>query len=396
MELEKEKLTYNFDDYDFIGDIESIEKQLISKYGKCFDRLSNWDPDTNFNKIINSPLPDKRYDKSVEYFFSYEIDEKIKTKLIKSFGVNSNNYDLLVTQSGTQSIYNVVSYLSRKGINKLGLVTPCYFSVAHSCNALKVDYVKSYLFRDKSSGNFFIDEKNIDILNDCDAIWITNPIYSTSVYYEDCMKNLVEKYLKSGKYVIFDECLANSGTELIRLYNHYERAISICSPMKPISHNSEKFSVVLADKGIIKDLNIWSDVINGSLSTSCLKSINYYLSSDFNITKKILMAYCFDRKQRVMHLCDKYNVLYDKKSNGCFVSIYFDEVKYNKFDCPKLMSEIFERFKISFIPGSRNDMNKSLGFNFRINLYRFDSSSYEKLELLMKYLKNGLNNELYK
>lgn len=375
---------------EFIGDVEEYEILYEHETGKDIIKLSNWNSNKNIGEEMIKMIPFFEQIKTVDYIFSYELKQKIKNELLMKFGSSYLTNDIVVTPSGSLSIYNVINFLKQKCIKSMALLAPVYFTVPYVCENLGINYDKFYLDRDGKE--YFLKNCDIELCDKYDAIWITNPVYCTGVYYTESFVNYIQHWIDQGKYIIFDESLSLKGKELIRYFNKYENVISICSPHKSLCINGNKFSAIIMSKRHIPIFNAWVDIISGCLSISNLKAIYHFISDKYDVAYKYFNNIVQRNYISLEVLCKKYSVDYDKNIKGCFMSLYFPDLRYNALDDEKVMKYVFMKTGTSFIPGSRNSMNPDFGLTFRINLSRITYDSIDYIERLIKCLKYEILN----
>ncbi|WP_421381752.1 hypothetical protein ACOJQI_20940 [Bacillus salacetis] len=370
---------------EFIDDIENYEKAYEEKTGKEVTRLSYWNAFPPLAEKMIKKIPFYEDIKTTNYIFSYEISNILKDQLIRKFGCETEVNDIIITQSGSLSIYNVVNFLKYKGIDSIALLSPVYFTVPYVCENLSIDY--SHFYMDRNNEEYHLTENAIRQIDDYDVVWITNPVYCASVYYSDEFHSLIDKWIKQGKYIIFDEALCLYGNELIRDYYEHENVISICSPHKSLCINGNKFSGIITSKKHSRIFNAWIDIISGCLSISNLKAIHHFLSDDYVQLQSFFRELTYQNYKSIEKLCETYDVEYDKSADGCFMSLYFSELDASLGDSDSFIKTIILDLGISFIPGSRNHMNPCFGFSFRINLSRITDKYLDDLQNLIIYLK---------
>lgn len=366
----------------FLDDIEYFEKKI-----KNITKLSYWNPEEKVIQFLNESIKVPEHSNIVEYIFSYDLGESTKENILKKFGIRSpaNNADIVITPSGTASIYSVVNLLKKKNINKIGVVAPVYFSFEHVCNNLDVNFECFYL---KSKANSYIlgEQDKLEVLSH-DVIWITNPVYCTSVFYDELKKD-ISKWLDLGKMIVLDESLCLHGYELIREFQFHENLISILSPHKALCVNGMKFSGIVTSKANSIVLNEWLDIIVGCLSISNKKAIDHFLSNNFDqVNSSFINRVLVPNQKLVFNICREYDVITDVTSLGGFMTLYFKNIPLDYFDKTSNLQEMMKITNCSFIPGSRNYFDPQEGFCFRINLSRVTEKCLDDLEKLIKYLK---------
>ena len=369
----------------FLDDIEFFESKFEN-----LSRLSYWNPEKeNIDSLLDNIIKPTA-DNVIEYIFSYDISPEIKRKVLEKFGLSNFNsgVDMILNPSGTASIYSVINLLKEKKINYIGVLAPVYFSFPRVCENLQVDYKNYYLQHEFSSFTLSPKDK-IEIL-EADAIWITNPVYCTSVFYDE-IKSDIKKWIDLGKIIIFDESLCLYGFELIREFDYHENIISIVSPHKSLCINGMKFSGIITSKDNAIVLNEWLDIIVGCLSVSNMEAVNHFLSDNFNFVSDLFIEeIVVPSNLKVIEVCKKYNVIYDKNAMGGFITLYFPDIPLDYFENIDRLKTVMLKTNCSFIPGSKNHFESQQGFCFRINLARVNEKMLIDLEQLILFLKSSI------
>ena len=377
--------TSHINEINFIDDIDDIEKEYRNSFGLPVLNISDWNSSKEFKVVMSKLLCDKIQINDLDYIFSYSTDKKTIQLLLKKFGFKNTNKSVLLTHSGSASIFNVINLLKEKGIKNLYVLCPGYFTIFHACSIFDINCIPLYL---KRSGHFEIDYDEIlkTKKNDC-AYWVTNPIYCTSVYYSDEDINFFKILLKNS-VVVFDECLSFNGRELCRILGDSKNFIGIYSPHKSICINSFKFSMVVCSEIYQNFLDAWADVFCGCLNNSCEFAIQHFLSNNFDYYYNIFKCNIIDKLNSLKQICLKENVELDENANGYLISMYFRQIDaQNGLDLDFIKTILFNT-GIRFIPGIRNHFDKNMGLNFRINLTTLNDSVLKSIKYLVEYLNN--------
>jgi len=370
-----------------IDDIERLEEIYIEETGIRPIKLSHWNPSSDFLSGIPVSLLMEESSNLIDYIFSYSIASESKTATLKRLGFSSpDEKSCLFTHAGSASIFSVINFLRCNEISRLHLVCPSYFTVRHAANCCNIECFNHYFTKDTESTYELLQMPDPCCLNRNEAIWITNPIYCTSVYYTASTIDYIEKALKNGVMVVIDECLAKADHSLAGRFEKYPNFTGIYSPHKTICTNGNKFSVIVSDKKNQNFFDSWSDILCGCLSSGNQLAINHYLSNNFMDYETEFHMAAKRNFEKVKKLCDKYLVGYDKNANGYLVTIYFSHISAQRGWDISFMKKVLERTGSTFIPGIRNHFHDSLGFCFRLNLAAWSVEYSYALERCMKLL----------
>jgi len=370
-----------------INDIEDLSNEFKLKYGIAPFNLSDWNPSEEFNTYMKSKV--MYYGTNINaanYAFSYSIEPSIVNDLQMKLCGEQINSGSLITHSGSSSIYNVINWLHKCGCEKLAVICPVYFTVEYACKNFNIEFNKFFL--ERNSERFFVSDsikQEIELYN---YVWVTNPIYCTSMYYDDSLLAFFRRLLDKGKILIFDESLCEPGKEIVRRLGTSENVIGIYAPHKSICFNGIKFSMIIFDKKYQNFYEQWADILNGCLSVSNIKAINNYLSKSYTNYHLYLKQKNNDTIEFIEQLCNKYDVQYDKSASGYLISLYFPNILAEAGLDLTFIRKIIYECEVSLIPGIRNHFNNTYGFAFRINLCADNDRFRISLERLIRFLKN--------
>jgi aspartate/methionine/tyrosine aminotransferase len=366
----------------FLDDIDEIEEEYVNRYGFPVQNISDWNSSKDFKNKMMNLLNDRISVSDLDYIFSYTINDTVVEKLLLKLGFSDTKKSILITHSGSASIFNTINLLKEKNIKKLYILSPGYFSVFHACNALKIKCIPLYIKRNKYY-QIDYDEVLKHKQKGC-AFWVTNPIYCTSVYYTDQDINFFQSLLDEN-IVVFDECLCKNEKELCRKLGNNKNFIGIYSPHKTICINSFKFSILVCDSGNQKYLDAWSDIICGCLNSSCNFAISHYLSNNFDIYSDIFFDYINTNFENLKKYCSKNKVDFDNNADGYLISMYFPYISANKGLDLNFIKTTLYKTGIRFIPGIRNHFDNTMGLNFRVNLSKIDKTMMTSIANLVEY-----------
>ena len=378
------KANSEINEINFLDEIDCIEEEYIKKFGVKPLNVSNWNSSYDFKSDLVELIEINEPFNQLDYIFSYSESEDIKKSVLAKLGFTDKS--ILFTHSGSASIINTVNLLKCSGITKIVTLCPAYFTLFHACKVFSIELVPIYLHRNNDV--FYFDNNEFAELSSPDtAYWITNPIYCTSVYYTLQQIDFL-KILLNNNMVVFDESLSIVGKEIGRIIGDNPNFIGIYSPHKTICMNGRKFSCTISNKYNQNVLDAWSDVFCGCLGVSNDLAISHFLSQNYDtysiaFHKKINIEF-----NKIIAICEKHNISYDKKANGYLITLYFPNISAEKGLEISFAKDIMFNTGIRYISGIRNHFSKELGFCFRINLSSLKSSDYYLIEKAIIYLKN--------
>ncbi len=378
----------DFNTEDYIGDIEMLEREYHSKNNESVYKVSNWNADPELALKMLEIYNCGSEVKQLDYILPYEIDDGLKREVLDVMcgEAQNTNKEILFTSTGTISIYSLINVLKQNLNRRIAIIAPVYFSVVFACKNLGVKYSVFYLRKGKDG--YYIDYKDISDIKKHDIVWITSPVYCTGVYYNNKEIEFFTNLLENGNIVVFDDSISLLGSELIRNFNCYDNSIGICSPHKSICINSVKFSCVIADKRYIESMRHWTDVISGCLSWSNYEAIRHFLSKNYYHQK---MIFCKDTGNgfiKLKDICQKYEVDFDENVRGCFMTMYFSDIRYDFLDNFENLRELVMRGGISLIMGSRNYFSSEMGLAIRVNLTNITEMKIQKIVGMINILRH--------
>lgn len=180
-----------------------------------------------------------------------------------------------------------------------------YYSVLYNFLQKGIQTIKIYA--ERTDGGYALPHAQImDILDDIDAIWLTNPIYNTGIYYLKEDIEFLKSKIPSRILILCDDCFSANGHELIKNFGGHSNFISIHDPLKQIMVNGLKFSCILYPVKYERLFEQWSDIICGSLSYSTVQSIDFFNSSDFNRIQFQLHQHFQDMNGKLQKLLEQF------------------------------------------------------------------------------------------
>lgn len=378
------KVNSEINEINFLDEIDGLEEEYIKKFGVKPLNVSNWNSSYEFKsdlvELIEINVPFNQLD----YIFSYSESDDIKESIFDKLGFTDKA--ILFTHSGSASIINTVNLLKYKGITKIVVLCPAYFTLFHACKAFNIELVSVYLHRD-DDGFYFDNNELVELSSSDTAYWITNPVYCTSVYYTSEQIKFFRNILENNM-VVFDESLSILGKEIGRIIGDHPNFIGIYSPHKTICMNGRKFSCTISNKEEQSILDAWSDVFCGCLGVSNDIAISHFLSQNYDIYSSAFHKKIDIQFSKIIEICKIHNVSYDQLANGYLISLYFPNIPAEKGLEIPFAKDVMFNTGIRYISGIRNHFSEEYGFCFRINLSALKSTDYYFLERAIIYLKH--------
>ena len=350
--------------------ISLLEQAAEEKYGIPIVNVSHWDSSLAFQEKMKQVLSLPRSALPWNYCYSYSLSDQIRQKVLTNLGVSSkqlSNTMVLLLQSSTIAIINIVNLLVQCKKKKLCILQPSYSSVAACCAAFSLNYDTEEINFQNGQPKIPIDK----ILNGkYDCVWITSPVYCTGCYFDTAFIEVILSLKKSGLTIITDESLAIPGKELLRILPLDPDVFTIYSPHKAIAINGLKFSAIVCDRCYEEFLEQWLDVFSGALSGSNRDAVLHYISPNYlNQCVPAYKAYIEARKSDVQKVAKRFPFAsIPSNTDGHYINIFTDLQFNEPAELLKLLQDIIQEKMVSFFPGTLNGFSLAQGLNFRLNL----------------------------
>jgi hypothetical protein len=221
-----------------------------------------------------------------------------------------------------------------------------------------------------------------------DAVWITNPVYCTSMYYSARDADRLRVLAQSGVTVVLDECLCELGHQLAPSFPREAEVVALLAPHKSICVNGLKFAAVVFGKKWQDTFDSWADVWLGCLPLSSVLGTRHLLGSDFLSYSSRFKDECATAFAKLKAIVLEFSTLsIDKDPEGYLVSVF----------APSLPAELGLDFQFLerstqatgaiFIAGLRNQLDPAAGLSFRVNLAALDKAAEGALHRLCFFLE---------
>jgi histidinol-phosphate/aromatic aminotransferase/cobyric acid decarboxylase-like protein len=370
-----------------MDEFREVEKVVESEIGIPLLNISHWDSSREYQDLMMKTLSLNSSQSIWNYTYTYSYTDETRRKIKEKLGIASDAVDssmILLLQSSTIAIVNICNLIKLHGYKKVCILQPAYFSVANCLDLFGVPYSFEYsLF---SEDGVCIPEREI-MQKEYDVLWITSPVFSTSVYYSCEQVNIIENLARGGKLVICDESLALPGFELVRNIKPSPNIISIYSPHKAISINGLKFSAIVCDAIFEDFLEQWVDVLSGALSQSNCNAISHYISDNFDLCFHVYKSHV-DSVKRILQTSaiTQSNINFLRNTHGHYISVFHNKFHQKIGMDLEVMRQIMKNAYASFFCGMLNGIEYDTRLSFRMNLTLNKNDLVAAFIRVVKYL----------
>lgn len=367
--------------------IKSIQNEYHDTYGLEPYNVSSWLTSVYFSQYMLAELKIPKIESPIEYVYTYSIDKQIlnrvKTKLASNI---CDECGISLTSNTTQAIVTLVNLIKSYSYKKICILNPAYFSISQALRAFGMEY--DLLSIQRIDGKYVLPYEKL-IAGQYDVIWITSPIFSTSVYFYQDDIDVIQQIMDSGTLVISDESFCTTGNELIRRLKNHHNFIAIYSPHKSLGINSVKFSAIIYPDRFDNFIEHWVDVLTGNLPASTCIAVNHFLDSNYERclhTYREFMVAAYNEIQAI--ICLKDNIMVDKVNDGSLFTLYFKNLSFEQIKSLEFMKNVIFKTGTSLYPSYLNGFDETFGFAFRINMALYDKSFLAALNCLINYLSD--------
>ena len=367
-----------------LDDIYEIFLKISKIKIENITNLSDWQVSDYYEKKMLEKLDIIRLNDFVKYEYTYTLNNKLLKKLRKKLNINEHQ-DLIITNNNTVSLLMIANLIKQLNCKKVCIIKPMYFSVYEDLKLLNVPYeCKSIKFK---KNKFILPD--IDELKQFDYIWLTSPVFSSSVYYSIDNIAILKTLKQHGKIIIVDEAYSYLTKNLSS--NNFFADITVLSPNKVLNINALKFSVIIFNKQFKSIFEHWSDVIQGNLSISNVESINHFLSANYQQCLEFNEKFITNALKEVKNLLIQYPCFkLFKPSHGNMIMIYNPQIDFDIYMKENFFQELMISTNAYILPGVFHDYTDSNGFCFRINLCLYNKKDFiVKLHSVLQYLSKN-------
>lgn len=348
----------------FIDSIDDICKEYLEKYGCLPFNVSDWNPSEYTKKEMSKYLIPQDNSLIFEYQYSHCTSHVIRESIDKKLCLNHEGRRSFFVSNGTHALSATMNLLQQLNIHDLIVLNPAYFIIPWLCRIFNVETIN--LFLERNNGGYFIKNDERDLFLSKKCALITNPIYGTSVYYDNQQITFFKKYLDEGGILIADECLAIHGKELSSALGDRENFIGIYAPYKHLCVNAFKFSMINSVRGYVDIIDQWSDILCGGMTASNTYAMQWFLGEYYNIASNIFNGMMKESKEFILErAADHREIEVDTTAEGLYMMVYFKNISSRKNTDLNFIRHAIERTAVGFYPW--NIMHNS-NFCIRIKL----------------------------
>jgi hypothetical protein len=372
-------------EYRWLEKLYRISDSYRERFGAPLLNVSHWNASEETRLALLPFLAPPPVD-LINYFYSYAVNPG---NIISKLGYESPaGKTCLVTPGGTTSMLSAVNLLKAMSVNSLNILCPFYFPLAYHSRLLRLQ--SRFLSMDRRAGRFYLPSGIPENLASNAALWITNPVYCTSIYI--CASDLerLKKFLRRGGVVVADESLALKGRELSRALGKEENFIGIYSPPKAVGLNAMKFSALVVHERYENFLDSWADILFGGLAASTISAIHHFLSDEFPYYEREFIRAVDSCLDFLRKLVKKYrSIQLDRGARGQYVTCYVPAVDAKSGDDENFLWNVAEETGSIFINNTRNRFAPQWGLSFRVNLALDSPQFRSSLVRLLDFLSRG-------
>ncbi len=364
--------------------IFNYENYIAHKQNIMITNISYWNSSRAYQEYMRQVLvvePSKDY---FNYTYSQDLAKEMRDRILRELTGGRSPRDAvlcLLTSSSTCSITNMINFLKLTGYRKLCILTPAYFTPEENCRIFGQPYEKIPL--PYADGKYEIPMQQI-LDGGFDALWVTSPVYSTGVLYDEQQVAQLQELMDRDITVIADETLALPGQELARQITIGPRFYSILSPHKPLFINGLKFSAILHPRQTDNFFEQWVDVLGGALTQSNVTAAYHYLSDNYQVCVEHSREWYLRSMETVSRLVAQFPMAScDNTEISPYKTVYLRAESKDLNNLSNTKDLIKTNF-VSYIPGIYNDFDHA----FRINMSLEPSVIEDALFRILNYFES--------
>jgi len=318
--------------------------------------------------------------------YYYYFPEEVKDIIIQKLGFSAEDRKKAFFHALSQSTLSIVvtTALLLKLQVKMGIISPCYFSIPDCCDDLKVP---CRLFDGFLSDINRLFDLDVLLQSDCNAFWFTSPVNSSSIYFTDQVKSGIQQLLNAGKIIILDESLCENGRELSRTFGVQENLIYIYSPHKALGIQGIKFSALVAHKKFYDTINSMIDSYGGSLSYSSQQGMFHFASKNFDECLSLYKKFWVHNLSVARNIVASYSFATILPETAGHYAMVFTDRRLKDTDFIGTMKHLMKETGYFIYPGSMHGFDSKKRFCFRINLLLETDILEQGLKVILDYLK---------
>ena len=360
--------------------VQEITDEYNTRHGYAPINLSHWNPSAQLERSMERTLSFNVRGDSVPYLY---VSPDAVGRLTGLVGLKSST--AVITPSGTASIACVVLWLAARNVKRLTVIDPSYFTVSLLASSLGMQVTHVSLRRESNS-------YCLPALEDVgDAVWVTNPVYSTTHYLtaHDCVT--LRSAAASGRFLVADESLAFPGHSLGETLSDLRSFVGIYSPHKAISLNGLKCSFIACAPTVEQELLEIFDVLVGGLPLSSTVAASHVASANFHDCGTVFSTYVKNAYERVSGITRHHRGVHlDAYAPTTFVSMFVPTLSAELGWDRQFLTAATEASAAIAVPAVQNGYPETMGFGFRVNLAGVDDNLLAGLHRWLSYLESSV------
>jgi aspartate/methionine/tyrosine aminotransferase len=366
-------------------EIDDLAMSYERERGFAPIRVSHWDPSAEMLERVGPiefalPHADPR-----PYRYSYLIKRRLGLEgVLRKIGFSSSEMRGHLVENSTNAITLIANWLKARGVRSVTLLTPSYFTPRHNLRQLGFELREVHL--KCTNGNYYLpDELPTGPEN---AIWLTNPVYSTGVYPSASEIERLKLAADAGTIIVADEALSVLSKTLARDFDGHPQFVGIYSPHKAVCVNGFKFSIVAFHESAGDSFDHWADVVCGGLSVAAEAAVTHFQLPEFDEYSGRFAKTIENVRSWHDTVVAKFgnSLSFDPSSSGHFLAVYFRNQGADLGLELSFHRELLNQTGCSIIPGQMHEFDPALGLSFRVNLARYSKPFEQGVERLYQYL----------
>lgn len=376
-----------------IEQIETLAADWRARHGRAPVNVSHWNPAEDLGAQLRHGAPTGAPDGAlaclaahdpIPYRYSHTLPA-LDTVLGK-LGFAGESVGALIAENGTTCIAAVANWLKLNGITEVVLLTPYYFTTPHNMRRLGIT-VREVPLACARNGTYALPD-DLDLRRG-QALWLTNPVYSTGVYALEQHCDALRRMADRGAIIVADEALALRPSALAREFGGHANFVGIYTPHKSVCMNGIKFSAIVFHPRHQAAFADWAEVLSGALSLAAVAAVEHFVSPAFDAYRADFLA--LTARVRQWHRQLVYSVAgaveIDAASEGHFLMVYVPALPAQLGHDIDFLAEALEQSGCTLVPGTRSGFDARRGFCFRVNLARDCEVFRDGLRALYEFLQ---------
>ena len=348
----------------FMEELDHIADAYELRHGTRAVHVSHWDPSPTMQSALGAsgvtPVSGIHDTGAPRYSRKPHRSSEVLRKL----GITSADSSLLVTENGTTAVAAIANHLSLRGVSRVLLLDPYFFSTPYTIERLGLPVQLVPIEFDR--GRALLPDIP---LRTGDALWITNPVFSTGLHDFELQVHDLVRTANDGIVIVSDEVFASPPTPIAAALGGHPNFVGMYSPHKPIGVNRLKFCAIVFNKAHAAAFDDWADILCGGLSGSAIAAIDHYLSSDFDTYQDLFYRYVDEARDWHDGVVARFKdtMRTDATTKGSFLCAYAANLPQALGEDLGFLARLTEASGCIVIPGGRGVDH---GFHFRVNLAR--------------------------